>query len=159
MWGRAHAHSMCFAVFLTNVEGLGNAWILRLFALFKNSFNRNARESDRLVEVKAGVRRSLNTTTIWEHHPRSYHKGTTSMQTHPAVRVAITSKLHWKLQWKQNSFQMILAVIVKYKKYWVWNSSHFAEGLCSKLYVYWQATKKRVWRRWWRKISKDVGVV
>ena len=36
---------------------------------------------------KAGVRRSFNSTTVWEQHPRSQHKGATCMQTHAAVRV------------------------------------------------------------------------
>ena len=40
----------------------------------------------------AGVRRSFNTNdtttqAVWEQDPRSHHKGDTSMQTHPAVRV------------------------------------------------------------------------
>ena len=30
---------------------------------------------------------ALTTTTVREQHPRSQHKGATSMQTHPAVRV------------------------------------------------------------------------
>ena len=38
-------------------------------------------------KLKAGVSRSFNATNVWEQHPRSHHKGATSMQTHPTVRV------------------------------------------------------------------------
>ena len=31
----------------------------------------------------------FNTTTVWEQHPRSHHKGANSMQRPPAVRVGI----------------------------------------------------------------------
>ena len=43
-------------------------------------------EFAKLLLIKAGGRRSFNTTAVWEQYTRSYHKGATSMQSHPAVK-------------------------------------------------------------------------
>ena len=61
-------------------------WISIDFYWIYKSFLQHICATAKALKAKGGFCCSFN-TTVWEQHPRSHHKGATSMQTHPEVRV------------------------------------------------------------------------
>ena len=64
------------------------------------------------AEVK--IRRSFNTTTVWEQRPRSHHKGATSMQTNPVVRVGFELATRPDDFWTNNGCRGVVGNITRY---------------------------------------------